>query len=165
MFNFFFIHRILLDKHIRLDIRCDTGSYVGLLSPQSWELLTPLRVDTVEFATARRRLVGLSETSKVFPFSAWSPATTVAADVENLIISQMRRFLNLHLVQGAGVNELLFAGSCRKGFVEERLYLSIECDGEKESTAVKVNCSDPVLCSSVMSSLSKFLTRDVSKTV
>ena len=158
---------IVTDKHIRLDIRCDTGSYVGLLSPQSWELLTPLRVDPTDFANARRRLVGLSETAKTFPFSAWGaiPTPAVASDLENAVISQMRRLLNMHLVQGAGVNELLFAGLCRKGFAEERLYLSIECDTEKEVTAVRVNCSDPVLCSSVLSTLSKYLTRDAQKSV
>jgi len=125
-------------------------------------------VDPTDFANARRRLVGLSETSKTFPFASWGviPASAVvASDVENLIISQMRRLLNMHLVQGAGVNELLFAGLCRKGFAEERLYLSIECESEKQVTAVRVNCSDPVLCSSVLSTLSKYLTRDTAKAI
>ena len=125
-------------------------------------------MDPTDFANARRRLVGLSETSKTFPFASWgvnSASAVVASDVENLIISQMRRLLNMHLVQGAGVNELLFAGLCRKGFAEERLYLSIECESEKQVTAVRVNCSDPVLCSSVLSTLSKYLTRDTAKAI
>ena len=47
---------------------------------------------------------------------------------ESDLIFIVKKMLNVFLVQGAGVNELLFAGCSRKGMMEEKVLVTVTSD-------------------------------------
>jgi len=110
-------------RSIRVDIRNDIGTYVGTLVPEGAELLSPAVISSSEFDAFRKRLVGLNEVTR--PFTLDSLGLTATYDVESEIIGRVKHIINAFLVQGAGVGELLFAASARRGMMEEKVLVTI----------------------------------------
>lgn len=114
-------------KPVKADIRSDKGVAVGLLVVNDWDLLQPLVMRSSDFEAVRSRLGGFGEICKsastaALNFSENSPL----GGVEMQLIGRMKCALNMYLVQGAGVNELMFAASAKKGLTESRLLITIE---------------------------------------
>ena len=128
MYHIWYVY-VYPGKQIKVDIRSDRGAYVGLLTIFDWDIITPCSISSHEFESARKKLVGFNEVSKSFALDALHiPAhckISDSADVEIELISRVKRLFNMHLVQGAGVGELMFAGVIRKGFLEEKVYLTV----------------------------------------
>ena len=136
-----------------MDIRSDMGAFVGTLLPEAWEVLFPINISPQEFLTLKKRLGGFGEASKSFSLdsilsssSPLSPSggpsgpsgggvsggvsggTRDAAFAEIELILRVKKMLNVFLVQGAGVGELLFAGCSRKGMMEEKVLITVTSD-------------------------------------
>lgn len=114
---------------MKADIRSDKGAAVGLLVIHDWDLLLPLPMKSSDFEGLRSRLGGFGEICKsvsaaTLNFSASSPV----GDTEMQLIGRMNRALNMYLVQGAGVGELMFAASAKKGLTESRLLITVGTD-------------------------------------
>ena len=124
-------------KQQRVDVRSDVGAFVGTFLPEAWEILFPSNISSTEFFVMRKRMGGFGEASKSFPLSVVmsSSSSPKAADVgvtnsssEVQLIGLVKKILNVFLVQGAGVGELLFAGCSRKGMMEEKLLVTVTSD-------------------------------------
>ena len=132
-----------------MDIRSDMGAFVGTLLPEAWEVLFPINISPQEFLTLKKRLGGFGEASKSFSLdsilSSSSPLSPSggpsgpsgggvsggrrdAAFAEMELIQRVKKMLNVFLVQGAGVGELLFAGCSRKGMMEEKVLITVTSD-------------------------------------
>ena len=114
-------------------MRSDVGAFVGILAPEAWELLFPLNLSPQDFASNKKRLGGFGMASKSFPLQLiLPPSPTDGSDrafgVEMELIQRVKRMLNVFLVQGAGVGELLFAGCSRKGMMEEKVLVTVTSD-------------------------------------
>jgi hypothetical protein len=149
-------------KQIKVEVRCDQGSYSGQLLVNDCDLLQPLRMTSSDFDGARRRLSGgFNELiSKPMPLQSLlalpapipQDSDSVHCAVSNLIRSEM----NLHLVQG-GPTEVMFAGCFRKGATEEKALLSIKYDDSSASITLRFNCDDVVMSASLQEMLKKIL--------
>ena len=111
----------LVDRPLRVDVRCNHGSYAGSFTAHSLDLLLPCRLSRDEFTALRRRLGGFHEVTKTFPASVWSTAEGVP--LEAAIIQRLCSVLNVHVVQSSA--ELLLAGSLRRNVVEEKLLVTV----------------------------------------
>lgn len=114
-------------KQLRVDIRCDAGTYVGAYVPDAWDLLVPTNLSYADFDTARKRLTGFSEVVKSFPAMSLNLPSD-GGSVEPILISRVKRMLNVFLVQGAGLGELMFAACARKGMMEEKVLVTVTSD-------------------------------------
>ena len=110
---------------------------MGTYLPEAWEILFPITISSSEFFAMRKRIGGFGEASKSFPLSVVmsSSSSLKAVDVgamnsssEVQLIGIVKKILNVFLVQGAGVGELLFAGCSRKGMMEEKLLVTVTSD-------------------------------------
>jgi hypothetical protein len=104
----------LAAKQIKMDIRSDQGAYTGLFVVQEWDWMQPLVMDAAEFEAARSRLKGFSEVSKAYTAEQLQLQAVDADQLENEIIRRVLRDVHAYLVQGAGVQEIMLAGSLRK---------------------------------------------------
>jgi hypothetical protein len=160
---------VCVDRPIRVDIRCDTGSYVGNYIPYSHELILPYRLLPAEFDILRKRLVGLTEVKKTIPIQLWLNGAGVGdmtiddntnvTEIENIILDRCRNFLNIYVTQGVGTGELMLSGVCRKGFNDERVLITIITTLASETTLLRVNCEDPVLCTALLEVFTKIINR------
>jgi hypothetical protein len=121
------------DKPVKVDVRCDVGNFVGIFTANSWELLVPHQMSPPDYVSARRRLRGLSTTTRPVPVDMWRAAHALGTqrecvDVETMVMEVMLKFLNLHVVQGAGIAELFFAAVCRRGLSEEKVLITVDID-------------------------------------
>lgn len=126
------------DRPVRVDVRCDSGTYVGTFLPHSWELMEPLRINSAEFEVARKRLCGLNEMCKsgVVSDQIWASVGTgtsgATKDVlQEAVVSTLMRMLNAYVVQGSGQGpELRLAGLYRRGVpgagAEDRVLIAID---------------------------------------
>lgn len=145
---------------MKADIRCDQGAYVGLLIINDWDLLLPYQTTSAEFEVLRKRLSGgFNEVIRAYPLETLNLFQGTNADTELDLISRVKRIVNVYLVQGAGVGELMFAGSVRKGLVEERAYITIVSDAEQ--VTVRFNCEDVLLCTGLSDAFKKLLPKPV----
>jgi hypothetical protein len=109
-----------------VDIRCDKGGYAGLLVLQDWDLLQPLQMRSSDFEHLRSRLGGLSEVCKAQPArSLGLSGSSPFGGPEMQLVVRVQAALNVCLVQGAGLGELMFAGSVRKGLGEHKLLITV----------------------------------------
>lgn len=109
-----------------MDIRCDKGTYAGMLVVQDWDLLQPLLMKSSDFETLRARLGGLGEVLRSTTATALGlNENSPYGGMEMELVMRVQSALNVYLVQGAGLGELLFAGSVRKGLGEHRLLITI----------------------------------------
>jgi hypothetical protein len=144
-------------KQIRVDIRSDQGAYVGLLIPEVWELLYPFQMTAPVFEEIRKRFTGICEASKVFTLSSLGLEGFSEGDVESELIYRVKRNINVFVVQGCGVSELLFAGAYRKGMMEEKVLVSVVTDMAKATATLRFNCEDAVLTSTLIEVFKKTL--------
>jgi hypothetical protein len=107
----------------RVSIRADSGTFVGMLSTQAWELLLPLRCTSRDFESIRTKLVGFNEAVKQVPLSSLSFAA--AGNVESELLRRLRRLVNVHVVQGPGIGEMLLASALRQGGIEQRALFTV----------------------------------------
>ena len=108
---------------MKIDIRCDKGAYTGSLSVNDWDIMQPLSLTPSDFDRARKRLTGFSEVRKSYSLES---VGLLPDSAEDDTLARVQRFLNIFVVQGAGVGELLFAGAIRKGLtVEEKVLITI----------------------------------------
>eukprot|EP01034_Spumella_vulgaris_P021954 gene21954-28034_t len=153
-------------KQVKADIRCDQGAYVGLLVINDWDLLLPYQTTSADFEVLRKRLSGFNEVTRMYPVDSLNLPQGDNADTELELISRVRRIANMYLVQGAGVGELMFAGSIRKGTVEEKAYITILIGGTgldgSEQVTVRFNCEDVVLCTGLSEAFKKLLPKAAS---
>jgi len=141
----------LAGKQLRIDVRSDVGAFVGTLAPEPWELLFPLSLSPGDFDAVRRRLGGFGEASKAFPLASLglsSSGSGGGAAAELDLIARVRRLLNVYVVQGAGVGELMFAACMRKGMMEEKALVTVVTDAE--NATFRFNCEDAVLATSLV---------------
>jgi hypothetical protein len=114
-----------------VDVRSDVGAFVGTFVPEAWEVLFPSIISPLDFAGLSKRLGGFGEAKKSFPLSLIVPSSSGESNgmsVETILISRVKKVLNVYLVQGAGVGELLFAGCSRKGMMEEKVLVTVISD-------------------------------------
>jgi hypothetical protein len=120
-------------KSHRVDIRCDVGAYVGVFIPQAWDLLIPLAMTSSEFENSAKRMMGLSENTKTLSLSSLKLSCLAeggigVGGVEPELINRTMSLLNVYLVQGAGVGELMFSALLRKGLQDEKILVRIISD-------------------------------------
>ena len=133
-----------------MEVRCDQGSYSGLLSVSDCDLLQPLRMTYPDFEAARRRLTGgfnelvskpihLNDT--VFSAKA---AGRDSSFVHSEVVNLLQKELNLFLVQNE--SEVLFAGSRRKGSGEEKALVSVKYDSDRSVHLIRHSFSKSLMC-------------------
>ena len=99
-----------------------------------------MSITPTEFMTLKKRMGGFGEASKSFSLGAIMSSSSSSGKrevagasgsfsgsgvcSETELITIVKKMLNVFLVQGAGVNELLFAGCSRKGMMEEKAALT-----------------------------------------
>jgi hypothetical protein len=162
----------LAGKQLKVDIRCDKGAYAGLLPVHEWDVMQPLVMTAQEFDKARSRLSGnFTEMTKTYTFASVGVTDNSSSNgngntCEEELLQIIKRALNVFVVQGAGVGELLFSGSVRKGLsVEEKVLATVtllgnEDDDEKQTSfSLKLNCEDAVMCTTLNEDLKKMLLR------
>ena len=111
---------------MKVDIRSDKGAFAGLLALNDWDLVQPLIMKCADFEAVRGRLGGFSEICKSYPIDALKlSGNSPAGDNEMELLMRVKCALNMYLVQGAGLGELMFAGAVRKGLQEHRLLVTI----------------------------------------
>eukprot|EP01035_Chromulina_nebulosa_P018023 gene18023-23664_t len=108
-----------IGKQIRLDIRSDLGAFIGLIQFEPYEAIIPLDITTNDFETIRSQLLGLNENEKQIPIQNIN-IYTASTSLEFEIMQIVKRLVNVYVVQGAGLNELLFAGTIKKGYNDEK---------------------------------------------
>ena len=98
-----------------------------MLALNDWDLLQPVAaMQSAEFEIFRARLGGYSEICKTYPLSALRLSKdSPHGDREMELLMRVRCALNVYLVQGAGLGELMFAGAVRKGLTEHKLLLTV----------------------------------------
>ena len=149
-------------KQIKVEVRCDQGSYSGQLLVNDCDLLQPLRMTSSDFEAVRRRLSGgFNELiSKPMPLQSLlalpTPVAQDADSVHSAVLNLLRSEMNLHLVQD-GPTEVMFAGCLRKGAAEEKALLSIKYDDSSASITLRFNCDDVVMSASLQEMLKKIL--------
>lgn len=115
-------------KQLKVDVRCDKGGFTGLLVVQDWDLLQPLHLRSEDFEAARSRLGGLSEVLKTQPAQALGLTESTPlgyGGVETQLAARVQAALNVYLVQGPGLGELMFAGSVRRGLSDNKLLITL----------------------------------------
>jgi hypothetical protein len=125
-------------KPIKLDIRNDQGVYAANYLVNDWDLLMipPPNSSLLlanEFEIIRNRLKGFNEVSRAYSIDILNlvlPTDSSREDYELEIIQRLQREVNMYVVQGVGVGEILFAAIYRKGFVDEKVLLTILVDTE-----------------------------------
>eukprot|EP01039_Chlorochromonas_danica_P010059 gene10059-11130_t len=148
---------------IKMDIRSDQGAYTGLFVVQEWDWMQPLVMDAAEFEAARSRLKGFSEVSKAYTAEQLQLQAVDADQLENEIIRRVLRDVHAYLVQGAGVQEIMLAGSLRKSVastVGEKVLMTVTTatsTGETSGVTIRLNCEDGVFCSSFFDELKKMM--------
>lgn len=101
------------------------GAFVGVLPINAWDLLQPARMQCSEFEAARSRLLGFSQQTRDFPIALIDIGAGRGSVSEVDLMVFVQRSLNVFLVQGAGLGELMFAGAVRKGLVENRAFITL----------------------------------------
>jgi len=144
-----------IGKQIRLDIRSDLGAFIGLIQFEPYEAIIPFDITTNDFETIRSQLLGLNENEKQIPVQNINIYTT-SSSLEFEIMQIVKRLVNVYVVQGAGLNELLFAGIIKKGYNDEKVLITIKITSDK--VILKCNGDDPLICNSLISVISKALT-------
>jgi AP-3 complex subunit beta len=147
-------------KQIKMDIRNDQGAYTGLFAVQDWDLIQPVEMTATNFEALRGRLKGFSEVSKAYPLDQLSLQGFTSDSIEAEIIRRIQREVHVYLVQGAGVQELMLAGSLRKGvipIVDEKILITVV--SSSESITVRLNCEDGLFCSAFFDELKKIIAR------
>ena len=61
---------------------------------------------------------------------------------------KVKKLLNVYVVQGSGVGELMFSGCCRKGMMEEKVLVTVVTD--HHNAMFRFNCEDAVLATSLV---------------
>ena len=61
-----------------------------------------------------------------------------AATVESDLLVKVKKLLNVYVVQGSGVGELMFSGCCRKGMMEEKVLVTVVTD--HHNATFRFNC-------------------------
>ena len=152
-----------------MDIRSDTGRYLGTYTPYTHELVLPYRLQPIEFDTLRKRLIGLTEVKKTIPIQTWLIGAGVGdmviddnthvSEIESIILDRCRNFLNIYVTQGVGTGELMLAGVCRKSFNDERVLITIITTLASETTLLRINCDEPVLSTALMELFTKIINK------
>ena len=99
---------------VRVEVRCDKGTFPGALNLDPWDALTPAALSTSDVLSARARLGGFHETSCTINLGA--PLCSAAE-----VVAAIRKLLNVNAVNSdssvpsAEGEECLFAGVMRKG--------------------------------------------------
>jgi hypothetical protein len=83
------------------------------------------------------------------------------------LLHVIKRILNVFVVQGAGVGELLFSGSVRKslGTLDEKVLVTVillenpSVSGCQSSFSLSLNCADAVMCTTLNEEFKKVLLR------
>ena len=130
-------------KQIKIDVRSDQGSYVGSFTPEPYDLIVPLHLSVTDFTSNRSRLGGFNEGSKTYSLESLGFATSPVDKIENILLTKIRSVLNMNVVQGKGMKELMFAGSVSKGAIGEKVLISITIN--EDELAIKCNCDDAML--------------------
>jgi hypothetical protein len=105
-----------------VSVRADSGTFMGLLSTQAWELLLPLHCSSRDFENMRSRMTGFNEASKQASLSSMGLAAN-SAELE--ILRRIRRVVNINVVQGPGIGEMQLASTMRQGGVEQRALFTV----------------------------------------
>ena len=121
-------------RQLKVDVRSESGVYVGCLQLEEWDLVRPLPMHVFDFEDRRSRLGGFCENSRSYPLSAITAtgATTTrggdeggTGEVERLVQQRVQRALFVSAVQGLNKKELMFAGCIRKGSEVHRLLITV----------------------------------------
>jgi hypothetical protein len=113
-------------KQVKIDIRCDKGVFVGVLSLYNWDSIQPRVMHSGDFETLRGRLGGFSEVCKTAKFEELGlHLLKEQGDKELELLRRVNCTLNMYLVQGVGLGELMFAGAIHKNMSENRTLLTI----------------------------------------
>ena len=144
----------LTGKSIRVDIRADIGAFLGTVQFEPFELLQPLAISSQQFEIVRAQLKGINESEKTYSLLALG---VLAGDsLEYQLMQLVQKLLFVHVVQGAGVGELLFAGALkRSGYGEDRVLMTVLTTSSE--IQLKCNCDDPVTSSSLVYAFTKAL--------
>lgn len=110
-------------KQMRVDIRSDAGTFAGMFAPDPWDVLMPSALSSTDFETLRRRLTGFNEVSRIYTLASLGVDAGPALETE--LTARVRRMMNVYLVQGPGLGELMFAASGRKGMMEEKVLVTL----------------------------------------
>lgn len=140
-------------KQVKLDIRSDQGAYVGILTVNEWDLICPNIISTNDFEACCQRLKGFGETLKTYTYDQLG--ITYSEDLENILFQKISREYNFYVVQGLGVGELLFAGVVRKGYLEEKVYLTVLI--QESNMSIRLNCEEAVMAAGFLDDLKKLL--------
>mmetsp|Transcript_7924 Transcript_7924/g.17269 ORF Transcript_7924/g.17269 Transcript_7924/m.17269 type:complete len:1163 (-) Transcript_7924:567-4055(-) len=108
-------------KLLKVDIRCDKGSFNGALLLEGWDLLLPHAMKSADFEAIRGRLGGFSEISKTH----LTPSLNLGSPNAEEVRKRVRSALNVFEVQGVQGGEMRFAGSLRKGLAEQKLLITV----------------------------------------
>jgi len=115
-------------KQLKVDVRSESGAYVGSLSVEEWDLVRPLPMHVFDFEDCRSRLGGFCENARSYPLSAITSGVKDdggTSEVERLVQQRVQRALFVCAVQGLNKRELMFAGCIHKGSEVHRLLITI----------------------------------------
>lgn len=97
---------LVLYRSLRVDVRCNSGTFVGSLLSHSCDLMEPIRMNFAELETTRKRLSWLKEMRKsgVVSELIWSSlrmGTTWIHGLLEAVIGTLMRMLTAYMVQDA----------------------------------------------------------------
>lgn len=114
-------------RQLKVDVRSESGAYVGCLSLEEWDLVRPLSMHVFAFEDCRARLGGFCENSRSYPLSAITAGLQLSTtgEVERQLQQRVQRALFVCAVQGLNKKELMFAGCLHKGSEVHRLLITM----------------------------------------
>ncbi len=86
--------------------------------------MQPLRIAKNDFEGFRVNMKGFGELKKTYTPAQLNLLAT-GNGLRDFLIDRIQRSFMMHLVTDSASNEILFAGSVKKGFTEERALLTI----------------------------------------
>ena len=143
---------MFVGKSFRIDIGSDLGSFSGTLACEPYELLIPVLIPEESFVSMKQRLSGgFTETTREVPVKVGSSF--------NDISQAIRRLLNVSEVASKDRENRKFHAVYRRGKSEDTVSISCRL---KDSVAVDIvtltiNCSDAVLCATLVDFVKKYL--------
>lgn len=171
------VHLALCDgaeavRSVKVELRCDQGSYASSMPVSDIDLLVPLNINTQEFLACRKRLTGFNELQKRYPRSTLLQIGHLGrVEVLHAIKHRVNSSMNVSTVHvpvegsvcsdGVPQAEMLFAGMVRKRHSEVRVLITISSDysGAQDTHSISLgfNCDDMVLINGLHDALKKLL--------
>lgn len=141
-------------KSIRCEVRSNNGTYTANFQPKALDILSTWVTSKADFEALRSRLGGFSAGTKDYSCSELQLSGSIA-DMEVIIIKRLRLKSNLTVVQGPGNGEIWLTAKSKRGAEAsgDRILMSIAV--QESVVKVKVNCDEPMHCTSVLSLPSK----------